>query len=246
MVSRWHIHLRLGLLLALFAMTQSAFAAANSGKPQHSNGAVGAIVLADARATAAVTRPGAAEQTMNFSSYITKMQRYLDVTRAWLRQSYERSPEAIVGLAMFAVLPFLAIPFGLMRIVSRIANHMFRQRGDSGVEIGMPATTVESLSTAWLEVAHSHGSATRLPLDRPMLRIGRHDENDICIADASVRGYHALIYWSPEDAFQIRDLTAAEEAGVIVNGQPIDAASLRKGDLIELGDVRMRFATRHA
>jgi len=191
-------------------------------------------------------RAGPAGNADALATYLKQAQRLTSDVRKWLAESYQRSPEAVAGLAILAILPLLALPAGIVRLTSALKRRLFRHIAKAREPPQQHLEAVAGLSTAWLEVALSPGSATRLPLDRPMLRIGRHDENDLCLPDASVRGYHALIYWSPEEAFQIRDLTAAEETGVLINGQPVGAAPLRKGDLIELGDVRMRFATVHA
>lgn len=247
MVLRWRSVLRLGLISALFLTTLSAVAAARSPADQ-------AIVTRTQRQPVLPivspslprTRAAPAQTADVYDVNLDRAQRLLGEARVWLAQSYKHSPEAVAGLTILAILPLLALPACLFWLGSALRARFFQSTAINSAAGDQIADVPPGLSTAWLEVALTPGSATRLPLDRPMLRIGRHDENDICLPDASVHGYHALIYWSPEEAFQIHDLTAAEETGVLVNGQPIGATPLRQGDLIELGNVRMLFATVHA
>ena len=85
------------------------------------------------------------------------------------------------------------------------------------------------------DAAHSH------PLGGSMIRIGRHDENDIQLASQTVHRYHAVLHLTPQQGHVITDLSGPEGNGVIVNGARVEQAALTPGDMIELGDVRMRF-----
>ena len=80
-----------------------------------------------------------------------------------------------------------------------------------------------------------------VPLSTDMLRIGRHQENDIRLEDKTVHRYHALLHRSPDGDFLIRDLSGDQGNGVYVNGARIAQTQLRPGDLVELGAVRLRF-----
>lgn len=80
-----------------------------------------------------------------------------------------------------------------------------------------------------------------VPLSNDLLRIGRHQENDIRLEDMTVHRYHALVHRSPEGVFLIRDLSGEAGNGVYVNGTRIEQTQLRPGDLVELGAVRLRF-----
>ena len=80
-----------------------------------------------------------------------------------------------------------------------------------------------------------------VPLGQDLLRIGRHQENDIQLEDKTVHRYHALLHRSPDGDFLIRDLSGTAGNGVYVNGARIEQAALRPGDLVELGAVRLRF-----
>ena len=80
-----------------------------------------------------------------------------------------------------------------------------------------------------------------VPLGHNLMRIGRHQENDIRLEDKTVHRYHALLHRSPDGDFLIRDLSGQAGNGVYVNGSRIEQAALRPGDLVELGAVRLRF-----
>ena len=80
-----------------------------------------------------------------------------------------------------------------------------------------------------------------VPLGHNLVRIGRHQENDVRLEDKTVHRYHALLHRSPEGDFLIRDLSGDAGNGVYVNGSRIEQVALRPGDLVELGAVRLRF-----
>jgi hypothetical protein len=92
---------------------------------------------------------------------------------------------------------------------------------------------------------HENGRpAAAIDLTQPIVRIGRHQENDIYLGHASVHRYHALLRRDVDGAFEILDLTGADGNGVLVNGRRRAHAALREGDVIDLGDVRLRYVTR--
>jgi pSer/pThr/pTyr-binding forkhead associated (FHA) protein len=78
-------------------------------------------------------------------------------------------------------------------------------------------------------------------IDSSMIRIGRHEENDIRLASQTVHRYHAVLHRTSEQKFVITDLSGPQGNGVVVNAERVDQAALAAGDLIELGDVRLRF-----
>jgi pSer/pThr/pTyr-binding forkhead associated (FHA) protein len=68
--------------------------------------------------------------------------------------------------------------------------------------------------------------------------IGRNDDNDITLADATVSKYHAQIVFNGE-GFEICDLNSAN--GIFVNGQAVENIDLKSGDIIQLGEIIMKF-----
>ncbi|MEM1371815.1 MAG: FHA domain-containing protein, partial [Pseudomonadota bacterium] len=80
---------------------------------------------------------------------------------------------------------------------------------------------------------------TRAPITETNVRIGRHRDNDICIENHSVHRQHAVIFQDSDGSFVIRDL--GTKNGVIVNKIRGAQTKLTDGDIIELGEVRLRF-----
>ncbi|UYO51044.1 FHA domain-containing protein [Rhodopseudomonas palustris] len=72
-----------------------------------------------------------------------------------------------------------------------------------------------------------------------MTRIGRNRDNDLVLSNSSVHRSHAVLSRDPAGRFTIVDLDTAN--GVKVNGAPIKSNELNDGDVVELGEVRMRF-----
>jgi len=89
---------------------------------------------------------------------------------------------------------------------------------------------------AWLETLDAE--QTRYPITKSAIRIGRKSDNDIVMKNDTVSGHHAEIVRRGSQ-FIIADLESANK--VIVGGKPIAKATLRDGDIVELGEVRFRF-----
>ena len=70
--------------------------------------------------------------------------------------------------------------------------------------------------------------------------IGRTDENDLVINHRSISRNHAKVTRDPETSrYTISDLQSSN--GVRVNGQDYGKVELRRGDVVDLGHVRLRF-----
>jgi len=80
---------------------------------------------------------------------------------------------------------------------------------------------------------------TRHPVSGETFRIGRHADNELMVADASISRFHAEIRHELSSHYVIRDLESLN--GVYVNGRKARSAILGNGDLIELGDVTLKF-----
>ena len=77
-------------------------------------------------------------------------------------------------------------------------------------------------------------------LSKELLRIGRAEDLDAWINHRSISREHAEIVRQGAE-FRIRDLGSAN--GVRVNGKDVQRATLRRGDVIELGQVRFRYVS---
>lgn len=82
-------------------------------------------------------------------------------------------------------------------------------------------------------------SGTRYPLTKTAIRIGRSADSDVCLANSSISSNHAEIHRRREGSFYIVDLASTN--GVFVNEEKVTQVELRHGDLIEIGEVRLRF-----
>jgi hypothetical protein len=92
----------------------------------------------------------------------------------------------------------------------------------------------------WLDMLD--GNASKYPLRTTNVRIGRHRDNDICLQNDSISRRHALLHFNAANQrFVITDLGG--DNGVFVNKREIKQQSLElsDGDLVELGEVRLRF-----
>lgn len=89
---------------------------------------------------------------------------------------------------------------------------------------------------AFLEMCDA--TQTRHPLTIKGVKIGRGKHNDIVIGNDSVSGSHCVLSLR-NDEWMVADLKSGN--GVLVNGKQVSQATLRPNDVIELGDIKMRF-----
>jgi pSer/pThr/pTyr-binding forkhead associated (FHA) protein len=75
-------------------------------------------------------------------------------------------------------------------------------------------------------------------LDRPILSIGRHDENDIVIDHMGVSGKHAQVTLEGHSVV-LTDLKSTN--GTCVNGQRVEHVALRPNDWISIGKHILTF-----
>jgi ABC transport system ATP-binding/permease protein len=111
---------------------------------------------------------------------------------------------------------------------------------------GQPTVPLSTLgvSTAFSEpparlvVVSRFQGGTEFILDRPSQVVGRTPENDIVLNHKSISRHHAKIL-RDGNRYTILDLESAN--GVRVGGVEHDKVDLQSGDIIELGEVRLRF-----
>jgi hypothetical protein len=116
-------------------------------------------------------------------------------------------------------------------VISSSAKH--------GPEAPLPAKEEEPrVVYGWLDMLD--GNASRYPLRTTNVRIGRHRDNDICLHNDSISRRHAVLHFNANNRrFIITDLGG--DNGVIVNKIRQQSHELNDGDLVELGEVRLRF-----
>jgi hypothetical protein len=159
--------------------------------------------------------------------------------------AYVRAPILVLALSAVLVLPAVALISAAIEAVRRYRSRRAAlrvavrsvQAGGLGADIA-DITELPPRSQAWLTV---EGGGATTALSGQVIRIGRHEDNDIRLADRSVNRHHAVIERTPDEAFLIRDVSGKDGYGVRVNGQRTQQAQLADGDVIELGRARLRF-----
>lgn len=163
--------------------------------------------------------------------------------------AYDKAPALVMVLIALLVVPAAAIG-GL--IVDVIWSRRAQRRTAPQVPLTTLATSepvrVETGGDApWparaqLFIAGSDKSP--ITLAAPVVRIGRHEENDVRLTDPSVHRYHAIIHRTPEAGCHISDLSGATGNGVLVNGVRCERHRLGDGDAITLGSATLKFSMR--
>jgi len=86
---------------------------------------------------------------------------------------------------------------------------------------------------------HSLDGNNHFPMNKTTVRIGRNADNEICLLNDSVSSHHAELHVDRHGEFTITDLDSTN--GVVLNGETVDKAKLEAEDLLEIGEVRLRF-----
>jgi hypothetical protein len=170
--------------------------------------------------------------------------------RQWIGESYARAPALVLGLSVVMVVP----PLALVGLLAR------RKRRTSAAPSPSPDTTLaltragkrgvletNTLKTegfswpteAWVDIQGAPGG--RYVIGRTLVRIGREADNDIRLSAKTVHRYHAVIRRTTDGDVMVTDLSGNEGNGVLVNGKPVDEARLKKGDIINVGEVKLHF-----
>lgn len=92
---------------------------------------------------------------------------------------------------------------------------------------------------AWLERIDGT-SNERFPIQSNQVKIGRFRGNDVALHDPAVSRYHAEIRFNDDGQFMIADL--GSKNGILVNDEEVYEQVLHDLDIIEIGDVRLRFS----
>lgn len=81
--------------------------------------------------------------------------------------------------------------------------------------------------------------ATRHPIRNTIWRIGRSRDNELVLDDNSISRRHAEIQRGADGTFVLLDKDSLN--GVFVNGEKVGRRELKEGDILEIGDVFLRF-----
>ena len=107
-----------------------------------------------------------------------------------------------------------------------------------------PVTPTPAESTddayAWLEMADDTSAhPRRYPIHSTETKIGRYRGNDIALHDSAISRYHAEIHITDDGRFVIADMGSTN--GLSVNDKEVLEQRLENNDIVEIGDVRLRF-----
>ena len=119
----------------------------------------------------------------------------------------------------------------LLALLSAVAFFFFDQRRKAQL------AAANAPVFARLQVLDGDGTEHRM--QSTALRIGRGKDNDLTLGNDSVSRHHAEISRARDGVFTITELNAGN--GVLVNGKQVEKAELKDEDVIELGEVRLRF-----
>lgn len=125
---------------------------------------------------------------------------------------------------------------------------LFMQRRSSAAQsiAGAAAAPVQAPATDGVAYLALDEDTDKVPhlISSATFRIGRLDDNDLMLQDPSVSRHHAEIRRRRDGSYHVLDLDSMN--GVFVNGKKVREAELNPGDVLDVGDVRMRLSTEHS
>jgi len=77
-----------------------------------------------------------------------------------------------------------------------------------------------------------------IPIEKEILTIGRRTDNDLCLDNLAISGYHSQISTVLDDCF-LEDLGSTN--GTFVNSEIIKKHALKDGDIIDIGNHRIKY-----
>ena len=152
--------------------------------------------------------------------------------KLWVVKEFRETPAIVLGVGFALMIPPIAVIAFLIRRRPKL-----RPRSNESVPRTVPAS-------AWRMqgiLLPANNSGDRHIIGHGLVRIGREEDNDVQLAHRTVHRYHAVIERTPEAEFVITDVSGGGGNGVKVDGQRVERARLRGGELIEIGHAQMRF-----
>ncbi len=95
-----------------------------------------------------------------------------------------------------------------------------------------------SVKKGSLTIINGCFAGLEIPLKKKKILLGRNIDCDICLDDSLVSDEHAEIIRTDE-GFILNDLNSRN--GVTINGMEAHNHPLKNGDIIQIGNFRMRF-----
>ncbi|MDZ7841339.1 MAG: FHA domain-containing protein [Gammaproteobacteria bacterium] len=82
----------------------------------------------------------------------------------------------------------------------------------------------------------------KFTISSEVCRIGRHPNNELRLNHKSISRFHAELVRNHNGTFSIYDTDSKN--GIRVGMRPVNSSVLREGDLIDVGDIRLKFTRR--
>ena len=146
------------------------------------------------------------------------------VTQPLQKNTFETWLWYVIPVALFILMALTIATFFMM---------LRKQNKNQGATINFP----EVKPYAFLVTQDE--TKARYPITRKTCRLGRSKNNEITLRDSSVSRRHAEINRDKGDEFTLIDLNSLN--GVFVNNEKIGRHKLKEGDIVEIGDVNLRF-----
>ena len=134
-------------------------------------------------------------------------------------------------------LVLIALLFLLILVISAFFMTVYRQGKKRPAATAHAVGAGEIKPYAYLVVQDE--TKKRYPITRTTWRIGRGSDNEMTLQDSSVSRRHAEIHRDKGDVFTIFDLDSLN--GVFVNDDKVHKQILHEGDIIDIGDICLRF-----
>ncbi len=146
------------------------------------------------------------------------------VTQPLKKNTFETWLWYVIPVALLVLMVLTIATFFMM---------LRRQNKNQGATINFPEVKPYAFLITQDETKARH------PIIRTTCRLGRSKNNEITLRDTSVSRRHAEIHRDKGDEFTLIDLNSLN--GVFVNSEKIGRYKLKEGDIIEIGDVNLRF-----
>ena len=134
-------------------------------------------------------------------------------------------------------LVLVALIFLLILVITAFFMTVYRQGKKKSSTTTYAAGPVDHKPYAYLVLQDE--TKKRYPITRTTWRLGRGSDNEMTLQDNSVSRRHAEIHRDKGDVFTIFDLDSLN--GVFVNSDKVQKQTLHEGDIIEIGDISLRF-----
>ncbi|MFK7816305.1 MAG: FHA domain-containing protein [Gammaproteobacteria bacterium] len=94
------------------------------------------------------------------------------------------------------------------------------------------------MSTAKLIISLDEKVVDEIPIEKETITIGRRTDNDLCLDNLAISGYHSQINFVLDDCF-LEDLNSTN--GTFVNSKIVKKHALKDGDIIDIGNHRIKY-----